>query len=161
MWAWYMFLWIQAVLLNQHTLITHGYNVITQNRIHSHCHLHSALHQTDNHCFLLVFFYTTSKIITNHQHHIGHSLFVPALHGTQQLITIFATTCPWSLSWAKQIQSTPSLIISFRSVITLSYYPSHLQSSLANFSQNTCINVSSLTYMTSSSNTSCYQYREH
>jgi hypothetical protein len=39
---------------------------------------------------------------------------------TQWFITMFTGACHWSLSWARQIQSTPSPPVSFRCILTLS-----------------------------------------
>jgi hypothetical protein len=48
----------------------------------------------------------------------------PAFYGTRRFITVFTTACHWFLSWARYIQSTPSLPISLRSILILS---SHLR----------------------------------
>jgi hypothetical protein len=44
----------------------------------------------------------------------------PAFYGTRRFITVFKRSCPWFLSWARCIQSTPFHPISLRSVLILS-----------------------------------------
>lgn len=42
------------------------------------------------------------------------------LYGSWRFITVFTRTHLWLLSWARQIQSTPSHPVSLRSILTLS-----------------------------------------
>jgi hypothetical protein len=88
--------------------------------------------------------------------------FVPALCGTQCLITKTAIACPWSLFWAKQIQSTFTLIVSLRSVLSYTHICPTLYPLFYTFLQISLRTSLSLTYMqcdlplTSSLNSSSY-----
>jgi hypothetical protein len=59
------------------------------------------------------------------------SVSLPSINTTQQ--------SPWSLSWAKQFQSTPSHIISIRSILIVSCHPCiHLPASIQTFVRMSC-----------------------
>jgi len=42
------------------------------------------------------------------QHLSSEAVKLPAFYGTRKLITAFAITCHWSISWARWIHFTPS-----------------------------------------------------
>jgi len=50
----------------------------------------------------------------------------PAFYGTQRFFTVFTTARHCSVSWARCIQSTPSQLISLRSILILSFLPTGL-----------------------------------
>jgi hypothetical protein len=51
----------------------------------------------------------------------------PAFYGTRKFVTVFTRALHWSLSWTRSIQSTPSNLISQRSIFVFS---THLRNGL-------------------------------